>query len=163
MYKKINKKNLIQLKEIHSRITGKLYSPEMTGSKSKIGIIIDADQYISDKINQLLLSKTMSSLKPEDFLVNVGKSKGDDPNAKEFGSYKVVANRNGKLNAEKTPVYRSIPSEGNIFINKKESNSKMHLSLLKPQQRNQVTTANMFVKSNPFMRETKNKRLTNLL
>jgi hypothetical protein len=138
LYRKVNKKNIEQLKKLHKMIVGIIYSPALTGDSSKLGLVVDADKYITDKINQILLAKTLAGLRPEDLVIDI-EGKVENPNESEYGSYKVIKNQNGRLNAEKVPVYRSLPSTGSIFNSKQRVGQ--HLNNLPLQQWSEVVVA----------------------
>lgn len=150
-YRKADKKNLRQMKDIHSRIIG-ILKPEEEGKKGKkVGIILDADQYINDKINEILASKTIAQLRPADLvdITEEPKKKG-----REVGSYAIIKDRSGKPAVERQPVYRAIPST----IDMKPKTRKVRIResiLLKNIGKRPVDIARMEIANNPFAKEGK--------
>lgn len=151
-YKKADKKNLRQMKDIHSRIIG-ILKPEVDEGKKgkKVGIILDADQYINDKINEILASKTIAQLRPADLvdITSEPKKKG-----REVGSYAIIKDRSGKPAVERQPVYRAIPST----IDMKPKTRKVRIResiILKNTGKRPVDIARMEIANNPFAKESK--------
>jgi hypothetical protein len=155
-FKKVNKKNMAQLIELHKRIVGKLYSPDLVTGGKKIGIIIDADTYITDKINEILLTKSLDNLQPENVVVNI-EGTAENPDRNKVGSYEIMKSQNGVLNAKRTPVFRSLPSVGNIFLNGTPKNNT-HLQSLPSQRFDPVTIATRETVTNPFISKQKSVR-----
>ena len=151
-YKKADKKNLRQMKDIHSRIIG-ILKPEVDEGKKgkKVGIILDADQYINDKINEILASKTIAQLRPADLvdITSEPKKKG-----REVGSYAIIKDRSGKPAVERQPVYRAIPST----IDMKPKTRKVRIResiILKNTGKRPVDIARMEISNNPFAKQSK--------
>ncbi len=156
LYKKADKKNKQVLKDIHRRIIAILIPKE---EKKTIGIILDAEKYLNEKINQILSMKTVEGLRPAD-LVEVT----EEPKKKgrEVGSYAVVENRNGKPSAEKLPVYRAIPSTNEM--KPKSRKSRINTASIKQNiGKRKVDIAKMEISNNPFAKEQKSNRFDIIL
>lgn len=148
-YKKIDKKNLLALQDIHRRIQAKLL-PDGEKKEGRIGIILDADKFIDMKISELLAAKTLEGLTPANLvdITEEPKSQGRD-----IGSFTITKNRAGRDVINNAPVYRSIPTtqppkpmrRGEI---KQET-------IYKNSGKDKVDIAKMEMASNPFIRRTK--------
>ena len=151
LYKKADKKNKQVLKDIHRRIIAILIPKE---EKKTIGIILDAEKYLNEKINQILSMKTVEGLKPADLveITEEPKKKG-----REVGSYAVVENRDGKPAAERLPVYRAIPTTNEM--KPKSRISRINTASIKQNVgKRKVDIAKMEISNNPFAKEQKSNR-----
>lgn len=153
MYKKANKKSLPVLKDIHKRIVAILMPEEEMKGKT-IGIVLDAEKYLDDKINEILARKSIESLRPAD-LVEI--TQEPQKVGREVGSYAIVKNRSGKPSAERAPVYRSIPSTNEM--KPMSRTARISQASIKSNVGNRpVDIAKMEIRNNPFAREQKSKR-----
>ncbi len=153
MYKKADKKSLPVLKDIHKRIVAKLMPEEEMKGKT-IGIVLDAEKYLDDKINEILARKTIESLRPADLVEITQEPKKV---GREVGSFAIVKNRSGKPSAERAPVYRSIPTTNEM--KPMSRTARISQASIKSNVGNRpVDIAKMDVKNNPFAREQKSKR-----
>ena len=153
MYKKADKKSIPVLKDIHNRISA-ILSPIPKTSGKTIGIVLDAEKYLDDKINEILARKTIDSLRPADLveITNEPKSQG-----REVGSFAIVKDRSGKPSAERAPVYRAIPSTNELT--KQTRKSKISQATIdKNIGKRKVDIAKMDVRNNPFSKEQKSNR-----
>jgi hypothetical protein len=154
-YRKADKKNLRQMKDIHSRIIG-ILKPEVDDVKKgkTIGIVLDAEKYLDDKINEILARKTIESLRPADLVEITQEPKKV---GREVGSFAIVKDRSGKPSAERAPVYRSIPTTNEM--KPMSRTARISQASIKSNVGNRpVDIAKMDVRNNPFAREQKSKR-----
>ena len=153
MYKKADKKSIPILKDIHNRISA-ILSPTPKSSGKTIGIVLDAEKYLDDKINEILARKTIGSLRPADLVEITDEPK---PVGREVGSYAIIKDRSGKPNAERAPVYRAIPSTNDL--SKPTRKSKISQATIdKNIGKRKVDIAKMDVRNNPFAKEQKSNR-----
>ncbi len=138
-------KTLKNLKDLHKRITGKLFADE---PEKTIGIIINADEYISRKLNELLVQKSVEGITPEDMTINVEAEK--PPSSKQYGSYLVGVNKSGLLASGNVPIYRSLPSNPEKIPSTKQMAKSRPVKLKKlPSQRfDQTNAAKKYVRFN---------------
>ena len=141
-----------QLMELHRRIVGKIGNIEDDKENKRIGIILNADKYLDNKINAILLQKLTEGLTPASLVVDVSdKTKTDS--SKRVGSYQITKGRSGLLNAQKAPIYRSIPSTNDSQTRK--SKRPIELKTLPTQRWDEVNTAKKQVRLDPFINEDK--------
>jgi len=161
IYNESDKKNMKVIVEIHKRIQGVL-SPEGEKKEKTIGIILDADKYIDQKINELLARKTLEGLTPANLvnITEIPKSKGMD-----VGSYTILKNSSGVPNVENAPVYRAIPStnEEQIDKDKMTSGEINQNTIYKNIAKRPVDIAKMQIQNNPFVKSKKTNRLNIIL
>jgi len=161
IYKESDKKNMKVIVEIHKRIQGVL-SPEGEKKEKTIGIILDADKYIDQKINELLARKTLEGLTPANLvnITEIPKSKGMD-----VGSYTILKNSSGVPNVENAPVYRAIPStnEEQMDKDKMTSGEINQNTIYKNIAKRPVDIAKMQIQNNPFVKSKKTNRLNIIL
>jgi len=136
-----------QLIELHRRIVGLVGNVEENGIGKNIGIVLNADKYLDDKINAILLQKITDGMKPASLVVNVTDKTKDDK-SKRVGSYQITKGRSGLLNAQKAPVYRSIPSTNDS--QDRRSNRPIKLKTLPTQRWDEVNTAKKQMRLDPF-------------
>ena len=136
-----------QLIELHRRIVGLVGSVEDKDIGKKIGIVLNADKYLDDKINAILLSKITQGMTAGSLVVNVTDKTKDDK-SKRIGSYQITKGRSGLLNAQKAPVYRSIPSTNDS--QDRRSNRPIKLKTLPTQRWDEVNTAKKQMRLDPF-------------
>lgn len=153
MYKKADKKSMPILKDIHKRIVAILMPEEEMKGKT-IGIVLDAEKYLDEKINQILARKTIESLRPADLVEITQEPKKV---GREVGSFAIVKNRSGKPSAERAPVYRSIPTTNEM--KPMSRTARISQASIKSNVGNRpVDIAKMDVRNNPFAREQKSNR-----
>ena len=149
---KKTKRNLV---ELHRRIEAKLAPVEK--KPQTIGVIIDADKYIDERIKALLVEKTMEGLKPADLVVDV--SEPEDKSLMRKGSYVISKGRAGKLAIERSPVYRNIPTSNP----QPKPRPYQDVSMLKSQRWDLTNTAKKHVLADPFIEKQPKKRINILL
>lgn len=148
------KANLMVLQRIHGRIVGML-QPE--GSKEplgKVGIVVDAEQYIEMKIREMIVSNRFANLTPAEVInVNEGVD-SDKQKAKDYGNFEVEpATMGGKLYIQREPVYKAIPSNKGddtkpAYAMRKSQPKRFGVQVAK--QINLAKTAISFNNRNPF-------------
>ena len=139
-----------QLMELHRRIVGKIGNVEDDRENKRIGIILNANKYLDNKINAILLQKLTEGLTPSSLVVDVSdKTKTDS--SKRVGSYQITKGRSGLLNAQKAPIYRSIPTSNDSQMRK--SKRPIKLKTLPTQRWDEVNAAKKQVRLDPFIEE----------
>ena len=148
-----------QLMELHRRIVAKIGNIEDDKENKRIGIILNANKYLDDKINAILLQKLTEGLTPASLVVDVS-GKTDEDKSKRVGSYQITKGRSGLLNAQKAPIYRSIPSSNDSQMRK--SKGPIKLKTLPTQRWDEVNTAKKQVKTDPFIDTNKRPNRFNI-
>ena len=148
-----------QLMELHRRIVGKIGNVEDDKENKRIGIILNANKYLDDKINAILLQKLTEGLTPASLVVDVS-GKTEEDKSKRVGSYQITKGRSGLLNAQKAPIYRSIPSSNDSQMRK--SKRPIELKTLPTQRWDEVNTAKKQVRLDPFINENKRPNRFNI-
>ena len=154
-FKNVDIRNIKELRELHDRIVGKL-APEKQKSTdgNKVGIIVNADDYIREQMKKILQEQTFSSLRPADVVIDVGSRAVEGRDAKDFGDFEVKRTIDGGLSSQREAVYRYMPSENDTgeeveesLTRKKKSN---RIKMPKPGLNNKRTTAIRMNTRNPF-------------
>ena len=154
-FKNVDIRNIKELRELHDRIVGKL-APEKRKSTdgNKVGIIVNADDYIREQMKKILQEQTFSSLRPADVVIDVGSRAVEGRDAKDFGDFEVKRTIDGGLSSQREAVYRYMPSENDTgeeveesLTRKKKSN---RIKMPKPGLNNKRTTAIRMNTRNPF-------------
>jgi len=155
-FKNVDKSNIDQLRELHNRIVGKLGAKKKEEGK-KIGIIVNADEYIREQMKKILQEQTFANLRPQDVVIDVGsrEAEGRERDTKDFGDFAVKRSVDGGLAATREAVYRYMPSENDPEIGEEGKSEKQRkkanrLSLPKARLNNQRTTAMRMNINNPF-------------
>jgi hypothetical protein len=161
IFKEVDKTNLDQLRKLHGRIVGKL-APKQKDEGKRVGIVVNADDYIREKMKQILQEQTFASIRPEDLVIDVGKK--DEKDVKDFGDYEVKRAIDGGLAATREAIYRYMPSEndpdvGQFEKSEKERKKPNRLSMLKPRLNNERTNAIRMNVRNPFRVPQKTMKL----
>ena len=154
-FKNVDIRNIKELRELHDRIVGKL-APEKQKSTdgNKVGIIVNADDYIREQMKKILQEQTFSSLRPADVVIDVGSRAVEGRDTKDFGDFEVKRTIDGGLSSQREAVYRYMPSENDRgeeaeepLTRKKKSN---RIKMPKPGLNNKRTTAIRMNTRNPF-------------
>jgi hypothetical protein len=151
-FKNVDIRNIKELRELHDRIVGKL-APEKRKSTdgNKVGIIVNADDYIREQMKKILQEQTFSSLRPADVVIDVGSRAVEGRDAKDFGDFEVKRTIDGGLSSQREAVYRYMPNENDrgeeALTMKKKSN---RIKMPKPGLNNKRTTAIRMNTRNPF-------------
>jgi len=161
IFKEVDKTNLDQLRKLHGRIVGKL-APKQKDEGKRVGIVVNADDYIREKMKQILQEQTFASIRPEDLVIDVGKK--DEKDVKDFGDYEVKRAIDGGLAATREAIYRYMPSENDPDVGQFEKSEKQRkkpnrLSMLKPRLNNERTNAIRMNVRNPFRVPQKTMKL----
>ncbi len=100
------KKDRRYLEFIHKRIEAKLRGSQ-TESKKKIGIVISGEDFIKDKLKEIIMENSIQGLTAADLIINIeGKPQ---EKGKDAGAYEIKRGADGKASAQREPVYRFIP------------------------------------------------------
>ena len=165
-FKQIDKTNISQVRELHDRIVGKLAPKQKTEKDKRVGIIVNADDYIREQMKRILQEQTFSSLRPQDVVIDVGskRAEGRESDNKDFGDFEVKRTIDGGLASKREAVYRYMPSEKDDEVNevgKSEIQRKKprRLELPKTKLNNQRTTAIRMNLNNPFRVPQKTMKL----
>ena len=165
-YNKVDKKNINQLRELHGRIVGKLQPnlPPIQTDK-KVGVVINADEYIREQMKRILNESTFSNLRPSDVVIDVGNRKAEGRDTADYGDFEVKKNLlDGGLAVQREAVYRYMPSENDDMVNEKDQTQIQRkkpnrLALPKSRLNNERTNAIRQTVNNPFRRPQKTVKL----
>ena len=162
MKKSLSKMTQAQLERFHKRIIGVL-KPSDRGGK-KVGIVIDAEEYIKRKMNELMVDKAVSDFKLPNLEPIGSDDKKKDTDAKDIGSYEIKRGEDGGLNSQKEPIYRYIPTTQDDQLaendyNYEQSRKPNRISLPKPKMRNLTQTAKREIRLNPFAERQSGHRI----
>ena len=166
IYKKIGKNDKPNLIKLHSRIVGKL-SPKIPKDMrgKKVGVVLDAQEYIRSEMKRLMENNSFSSMSPGDVVIDVGyNDKVNDPNVKDFGDFEVKRNSEGGLSSRREGIYRYAPTEGNEDVGledvpERKKRKPRRLANIPLKEINEATTAKRMVRRNPFARNVKTIKL----
>ena len=162
MKKSLSKMTQAQLERFHKRIIGVL-KPSDRGGK-KVGIVIDAEEYIKRKMNELMVDKAVSDFKLPNLEPIGSDTKKKDTDARDIGSYEIKRGEDGGLNSQKEPIYRYIPTTQDDQLaendyNYEQSRKPNRISLPKPKMRNLTQTAKREIRLNPFAERQSGHRI----
>ena len=164
-YNKVDKKNINQLRELHGRIVGKLQPNLPAREKNKkVGVVINADEYIREQMKKILNESTFSNLRPSDVVIDVGNRKAEGRNTADYGDFEVKKTLDGGLAVQREAVYRYMPSENDDMVNEEDQTQRQRkkpnrLALPKPRLNNERTNAIRQTVNNPFRRPQKTVKL----
>ena len=167
IYKKIGKTDKPNLIKLHSRIVGKL-SPKIPDDRSKgkkMGVVIDAQDYIRQEMKRLMENNTFSNMSPSDVIVDVGyNEESNDPDVKDYGDFEVKRNSEGGLSSRRESIYRYQPTEGKDEVGlegvpERKKRKPRRLANIPLKEINEATTAKRMVRRNPFSRNVKTVKL----
>ena len=155
IFKEVDKTNIEQLRKLHNRIVGKLAPKQKKEGEKKVGIIVNADEYIREQMKKILQEQTFSSLRPQDVVIDVGSRTAEGRDTKDFGDFAVKRTIDGGLASSREAVFRYMPSENDDQVGEEGKTEKQRrkpnrIELPKPRLNNQRTTAIivLFVSSN---------------
>ena len=164
-FSKVDKKNINQLRELHGRIVGKL-QPNLPARETdkKVGVVINADEYIREQMKRILNESTFSNLRPSDVVIDVGSRKAEGRDTKDFGDFEVKKTLDGGLAVQREAVYRYMPSENDDMVNEEGQTQRQRqkpnrLALPKSRLNNERTNAIRQTINNPFRRPQKTVKL----
>ena len=168
-FKNIDKTNIDQVRELHNRIVGKLAPKKKEEANKKVGIIVNADEYIREQMKKILQEQTFASLRPQDVIIDVGnrEAEGRERDTKDFGDFAVKRTIDGGLASQREAVFRYMPSEndpdvGEEGLSKEKKRKPKRLNLPPPRLNNERTTALKRNLNNPFRIPQRRNRLTYL-
>jgi hypothetical protein len=164
IFKEVDKTNIEQLRKLHGRIVGKLAPKQKNEGDKKIGIIVNADDYIREQMKKILQEQTFSSLRPQDVVIDVGSKTSEGRDNKDFGDFAVKRTIDGGLASTREAVYRYMPSENDDQVGEEGKTEKQRrkpnrLELPKARLNNQRTTAIRMNVQNPFRVPQKTMKL----
>ena len=97
-----------KLKRLHKEIVAKLGGGKK--EESKIGIVISGDDYIKQKLKEIILEGNINGLTTRDIMIkNIEGENDPSQNENDIASYEVKRATDGKASAQKEPVYKYIP------------------------------------------------------
>ena len=165
IFKEVDKTNIEQLRKLHGRIVGKLApTKEKKDEGKRIGIVVNADEYIREQMKKILQEQTFSSLRPDDVVIDVGSREAEGRDNKDFGDFEVKRTIDGGLAASREAVYRYMPSENDKDVGeegqtKKQRKKPNRLGMPKPRLNNERTNAIRMNVRNPFRVPQKTMKL----
>ena len=164
-YNKVDKKNINQLRELHARIVGKL-QPNLPPRETdkKVGVVINADEYIREQMKRILNESTFSNLRPSDVVIDVGNRKAEGRDTADYGDFEIKKTLDGGLAVQREAVYRYMPSENDDMVNEENQTERQRkkpnrLALPKSRLNNERTNAIRQTVNNPFRRPQKTVKL----
>ena len=149
-YNKINKQNLAQVRRLHGKMSGVLQTDKK--KEVKIGIIIDADEYIREKINMVIAQNATKGLKASGLIINV-EGETTKEGDKSIGNFDVrKARLGGSLAYQREPVYRFIPKSDpqNVDIEERKKPTGRGIQMLGTKRIDLVSTARRQRANDPF-------------
>jgi hypothetical protein len=155
IFKEVDKTNIEQLRKLHSKIVGKLAPNQKKEEGKKVGIIVNADEYIREQMKKILQEQTFSSLRPQDVVIDVGSKAAEGRDNKDFGDFEVKRTIDGGLASKREAIYRYMPSENNDEVGEQGKTEEQRrkpnrLSMPKARLNNKRTTAIRMNIQNPF-------------
>ena len=149
-YNKINKQNLAQVRRLHGKMSGVLQTDKK--KEVKIGIIIDADEYIREKINMVIAQNATTGLKASGLIINV-EGQPEKEGDKSIGNFDVrKARLGGSLAYQREPVYRFIPKSDpkDVDLEERKKPTGRGIQMLGTKRIDLVSTARRQRANDPF-------------
>ena len=164
IFKEVDKTNIEQLRKLHNKIVGKLAPKEKKEEGKKVGIVVNADEYIREQMKKILQEQTFSSLRPQDVIIDVGSRASEGRDTKDFGDFAVKRNIDGGLSSTREAVFRYMPSENDQDVGEEGKTEKQRkkpnrISIPKSRLNNERTTAMRMNVRNPFRVPQKTMKL----
>ena len=155
IFKEVDKTNIEQLRKLHSKIVGKLAPNQKKEEGKKVGIIVNADEYIREQMKKILQEQTFSSLRPQDVVIDVGSKAAEGRENKDFGDFEVKRTIDGGLASKREAIYRYMPTENDDEVGEQGKTEEQRrkpnrLSMPKARLNNKRTTAIRMNIQNPF-------------
>jgi hypothetical protein len=155
IFKEVDKTNIEQLRKLHSKIVGKLAPKQKKEEGKKVGIIVNADEYIREQMKKILQEQTFSSLRPQDVVIDVGSKAAEGRDNKDFGDFEVKRTIDGGLASKREAIYRYMPTENDDEVGEQGKTEEQRrkpnrLSMPKARLNNKRTTAIRMNVQNPF-------------
>lgn len=167
IFKDVNKSDIEQLRKLHDRIVGKLAPKPKKEEGKKVGIIVNADEYIREQMKKILQEQTFSSLRPQDVIIDVGsrEAEGRQRDTKDFGDFAVKRTIDGGLASQREAIFRYMPSEndpdvGEEGMSRKQKAKPKRLNLPPPRLNNERTNAIRRNVNNPFRIPQRKSRIS---
>lgn len=162
--KKVDTSNIDQVRELHNRIVAKLAPKEKKeGEGKRIGVVVNADEYIREQMKKILQEQTFSSLRPDDVIIDVGSKASEGRDTKDFGDFAIKRTIDGGLASSREAIFRYMPNENDEVGEKgqteKQRKKPNRLSLPKPRLNNERTNAIRMNVRNPFRVPQKTMKL----
>jgi hypothetical protein len=163
--KKVDTSNIDQVRELHNRIVGKLAPKESKEREGKrIGVVVNADEYIREQMKKILQEQVFSSLRPDDVVIDVGSRTSEGRDTKDFGDFAIKRTIDGGLASSREAIFRYMPNENDEEVVEKGQTEKQRkkpnrLSLPKPRLNNERTNAIRMNVRNPFRVPQKTMKL----
>ena len=158
-YQKLDKMSMPLVERFHKMIVGKLYDPKK--SRERVGIILDAREYIAQQVNEILARRATEGLRPEEIVSITQPEKKSD--AQDYGNYEVKEGREGGVQfLRREPLYRLMPeiNDKNVYpIEAKEKKGRLRVGPPQTRYNSMVQNAKIEFKQNPF---TKKENVTRL-
>ena len=164
IFKEVDKTNIEQLRKLHNKIVGKLAPKQKKEEGKKVGIIVNADDYIREQMKRILQEQTFSSLRPQDVVIDVGSRASEGRDTKDFGDFAVKRTIDGGLASTREAVFRYMPSENEQDVGEEGQTEKQRkkpnrISMPKSRLNNERTTAMRMNVRNPFRVPQKTMKL----
>ena len=161
--KKVDTSNIDQVRELHNRIVAKL-APKESKEGKRIGVVVNADEYIREQMKKILQEQTFSSLRPDDVVIDVGSRASEGRDTKDFGDFAIKRTIDGGLASSREAIFRYMPNENDEEVGEKGQTEKQRkkpnrLSLPKPRLNNERTNAIRMNVRNPFRVPQKTMKL----
>lgn len=164
IFKEVDKTNIEQLRKLHNKIVGKLAPKQKKEEGKKVGIVVNADEYIREQMKKILQEQTFSSLRPQDVVIDVGSRASEGRDTKDFGDFSVKRTIDGGLASTREAVFRYMPSENDQDVGEEGKTEKQRkkpnrISMPKSRLNNERTTAMRMNVRNPFRVPQKTMKL----
>ena len=164
IFKEVDKTNIEQLRKLHNKIVGKLAPKQKKEEGKKVGIIVNADEYIREQMKKILQEQTFSSLRPDDVVIDVGSKAAEGRDNKDFGDFAVKRTIDGGLASTREAVFRYMPSENDQDVGEEGKTEKQRkkpnrISMPKSRLNNERTNAIRMNVRNPFRVPQKTMKL----
>jgi hypothetical protein len=167
IFKEVDKTNIEQLRKLHNKIVGKLAPKQKKEEQGKkIGIIVNADEYIREQMKKILNEQVFSNLRPQDVVIDVGSraAEGRDTNNKDFGDFSVKRTIDGGLASTREAVFRYMPSQNDQDVGEEGNTEKQRkkpnrITMPKSRLNNERTNAIRMNVRNPFRIPQKTMKL----
>lgn len=164
IFKEVDKTNIEQLRKLHNKIVGKLAPKQKKEEGKRIGIIVNADEYIREQMKKILQEQTFSSLRPDDVVIDVGSKTAEGRDNKDFGDFAVKRTIDGGLASSREAIFRYMPSENDQDVGEEGKTEKQRkkpnrISMPKSRLNNERTNAIRMNVRNPFRVPQKTMKL----
>ena len=164
-YKKLASMSMPVVKRFHRRVVAMLDpsgSDKLKQGGSKTGVVIDAEEYIKRRVNEIMIEKAMNNFNPQQMNPVAPSSEEEKQNSDfDVGNYEIKKNQSGMLQAQREPVYKFIPTTAEPpkdYISVKRK-GRRNLSLPPTKKRTLVTNAKKEMRNDPFIDKTSSRRL----